>query len=55
MKYDHKKLMQQWERRRLEFQALVAAGWTYRKIAEANGLSVQRVQQIIKRVRKDGP
>lgn len=44
---EHAKKMKLWEQRREKFLRLYTNGWTMRKIAEQEGLSVQRVQQIV--------
>jgi len=44
---DYRKQLEKWARRRDRFKSLVAQGWTCRKIAEAEGLSVQRVHKIV--------
>ena len=43
----YQKKLEKWAKRRDKFRELTTKGWTPRRIAEANGLSVQRVYKIL--------
>lgn len=44
---NYTKQLEKWAARRDKFRELVTKGWTPRRIAEVNGLSVQRVYKIL--------
>ena len=44
---NYQKQLEKWAKRREKFRELATKGWTPRRIAEANGLSVQRVYKIL--------